>query len=235
MVYANTPSAIEPTLVHLALPNTGNISFFNTHKQTFASWGSCTDCGDGYCDLTAESCSSCSSDCGSCSTSCGDTLCNGSETCSSCSSDCGVCGTEPIYTAAAYYGNTGTGGCQILSDGSVILKSSNAVQVATAQTGDKYHCVSLLAISSPQNGQTCISGVVNSGSNSDISPTYCVGTYNSRNNKCVYSQTASAMMGYLPGEVLTVKLNSINEPVWNDLTPTSDKLTSYGTWGRCSN
>jgi len=48
-------------------------------------------CGNGYCDVGEEDCSSCAGDCGACAPVCGDGICSGDETCSECSQDCGVC------------------------------------------------------------------------------------------------------------------------------------------------
>lgn len=194
--------------------------------KTEASWGSCSDCGDGYCDLTAEEQIYCPADCSPSSSCNNNSVCDSNEDCFFCQSDCGACSTEPIYRGVAYYAVSGLGDCNLYSPTHTFNEST------TLTNGDISRCTSLIKATSINDGDTCITGVQQT---SQLPPTYCVGQYDAQTNKCIYQSTAGALNGYISPETLVVKLNSINETVWGSGNIMSPSDVTVGTWGRCSN
>lgn len=235
--YIETPTLIYGQAAVFGTPGINGLEGF-TYSQssssvlttkavkTEATWGSCSDCGDGYCDLTAEEQIFCPADCSASSTCNNNSVCDASEDCFFCQSDCGACGTEPIYRGVAYYAASGMGDCDLYSPTYTFNKST------TLTNGDISRCTSLIKASSINDGDTCITGVQQV---SQLEPTYCVGQYDSQTNKCVYQMTAGASNGYISPETLVLKLNSINEAVWGDGGMMSPSDFTVGTWGRCSN
>lgn len=194
--------------------------------KTEATWGSCSNCGDGYCDLTAEEQTFCPADCSSASTCNNNSVCDATEDCFFCQSDCGTCGTEPIYRGVAYYAASGVGDCNLTSPTHTFSEST------TLTSGDITRCTSLIKASNINDGDTCITGVQQI---SQISPSYCVGQYDVQTNKCVYQGNMGPSVGYSSPETLVLKLNSINEAVWGGGSIMNSSDFSVGTWGRCSN
>lgn len=194
--------------------------------KTEAVWGSCAECGDGFCDLTAEEQTFCSGDCSSFSLCDNDSVCDATEDCFGCSADCGACGTEPIFRGVAYYAYSGVGSCELYSPSYTFSKSS------TLTDGGISRCVSLVKASNINDGDTCITGVQQT---SQLLPNYCIGKYDSQTNKCVYQNSTGSSIGYLEGETLALKLNSANEPVWGDGSIMNPSDWTVGSWGRCSN
>lgn len=194
--------------------------------KTEATWGSCANCGDSYCDLTAEEQIYCPADCSPSSSCNNNSVCDSNEDCFFCQSDCGACSTEPIYRGVAYYAVSGLGDCNLYSPTHTFSEST------TLTNGDISRCTSLIKATSINDGDTCITGVQQT---SQLPPTYCVGQYDAQTNKCIYQSTAGALNGYISPETLVMKLNSINEAVWGSGNIMSPSDVTVGTWGRCSN
>lgn len=194
--------------------------------KTESTWGTCSTCGDGYCDISTGENTSCSADCYSGSQCNNNSICDSTEDCFGCSSDCGACGTEPIYRGVAYAAYNGSGTCLLYSPTYTFNNSNILIN------GGITRCASLIKSSNINNGDTCITGVQQI---SQLSPVYCVGQYNRQTNKCIYQQTATPLSGYLEGETLILKLNAANEAVWGNGEIMSPYDLTVGTWGRCSN
>ena len=190
---------------------------------TDPTWGSCTQCGDGYCDVVGGENTSCPADCVPTTTCNNNGVCDASENCQACSADCGVCSTEPIYKGVAYYAHSGTGDCGLYAP-------NYTFNASTINSEGLVRCVSLIKATSINNGDTCITGVQQVN---QLSPVYCVGQYNAQTNKCVYQQSTGPSMGYLSGETLVMKINNINEAVWGSGSLMNSSDITIGQWGRC--
>lgn len=148
--YGQAVVGTNDTFTYSAGPET---NLTNKVVITDPAWGSCAECGDGYCDTTADEATFCPGDCVPVTSCNNNGTCDSSESCFSCSSDCGACGTEPIFRGAAYSAHNGIGDCGLYAPNYTFNESS------TLTSGGITRCVSLIKASSISNGDTCITGV----------------------------------------------------------------------------